>query len=575
MFGKWNNDPKPPEKSPSTKDDSTPAPVPSKSFQGGFDPTALERGAKALRDIERSSNSKEALRLVAAQEITKQKEHEAERAKYKAYQEELAIKRIAEEEQSAARTLQRKEQQDKKTLDYSDELERKRMGEQMEARRQLQDEDRRKNEESMKRLEEVRRKTAEHEAKLRAEVEVAKVKAEAEGRILQERMNHDLILSKAREASIQFRETVLEGIKLSASTIGTGVQTFLTDKDRMLNAVGFVAGVSFVYFGGRQSVQIIGNRVEAVLGKPSLVRETSKFSAIQLAKNPFATIRNSFRFAKKNNFSDSLNGVVLEENQEGRLKRIAFSAANTKKNKAPFRHLLFYGPPGNGKTMFAKGLAKECGMDYAIITGGDIAPLGKDGPVEIHKIFDWAERSSRGLLLFVDEADAFLRKRSSEKISEDMRNSLNAFLYRTGEASNKFMIVFASNQPEQFDWAINDRIDDMIEFTLPSKLERIRMLILYIDKYLTYTPSGAKTITVGDVTEDLIDFIADQTEGFSGREMSKLAIAWQAAAYGTENAIIDEKIFKQVLLEAKESKRQKLKWMNKEDADKLTSDSRI
>lgn len=42
-----------------------------------------------------------------------------------------------------------------------------------------------------------------------------------------------------------------------------------------------------------------------------------------------------------------------------------------------------------------------------------------------------------GLLLFVDEADAFLRKRSSESISEDMRATLNAFLYRTGEQTDK------------------------------------------------------------------------------------------------------------------------------------------
>lgn len=41
------------------------------------------------------------------------------------------------------------------------------------------------------------------------------------------------------------------------------------------------------------------------------------------------------------------------------------------------------------------------------------------------------------LLLFVDEADAFLRKRSTEQISEDLRATLNAFLYRTGEQSKK------------------------------------------------------------------------------------------------------------------------------------------
>ena len=122
-----------------------------------------------------------------------------------------------------------------------------------------------------------------------------------------------------------------------------------------------------------------------------------------------------------------------------------------------FPNLLFYGPPGTGKTMFAKKLAMHSEMDYAILTGGDVAPMGRDGVTAVHKLFDWAETSRKGLILFVDEADAFLRKRSSETISEDLRATLNAFLYRTGDQSDKFMMVLASNTPEQLDWAINDR----------------------------------------------------------------------------------------------------------------------
>jgi ATPase family AAA domain-containing protein 3A/B len=75
-------------------------------------------------------------------------------------------------------------------------------------------------------------------------------------------------------------------------------------------------------------------------------------------------------------------------------------------------------------------------MDYALLSGGDVGPLGKDGVTAIHKVFDWAHSSRRGLVLFLDEADAFLRKRSSEKMSEEMRSALNAFLYRTGEQVN-------------------------------------------------------------------------------------------------------------------------------------------
>jgi ATPase family AAA domain-containing protein 3A/B len=225
-----------------------------------------------------------------------------------------------------------------------------------------------------------------------------------------------------------------------------------------------------------------------------------------------------------------------------------------------------------GKTMFAKGLARESGLHYAIMTGGDIAPLGKDAVTEIHKIFDWATTTRKGVLIFVDEADAFLRKRSTERISEDMRNALNAFLYRTGEASQKFMIVYASNQPEQFDWAINDRIDEMVEFKLPALEERLQMIVQYMDKYLLKPTGGSRPIVVQGVSESVIRHFAAETEGYSGREISKLAIAWQAAAYGTVDATLSADLMMQVLGETKSSKKQKQSWLSKEELLNLTKD---
>jgi len=43
----------------------------------------------------------------------------------------------------------------------------------------------------------------------------------------------------------------------------------------------------------------------------------------------------------------------------------------------------------------------------------------------------------------------------------------------------RFMLVLASNQPHQFDFAINDRLDDMVEFPLPSVTEREKMIKQY------------------------------------------------------------------------------------------------
>ena len=46
------------------------------------------------------------------------------------------------------------------------------------------------------------------------------------------------------------------------------------------------------------------------------------------------------------------------------------------------------------------------------------------------------------------------------------------------------MLVLASNQPEQFDWAINDRLDEMVEFDSPSLTERERLVRQYFDIYV-------------------------------------------------------------------------------------------
>lgn len=577
MFGSWGGNSKKEESlgavamGGAQPDAPAPKPAAGQPVQSvhGFDPTALERAAKAAKELDRSPNAPKALQTIMAAEQTKQKEAEVERAKYLAMQQELAIRRVQEEEQSAARTLEKQAQHERAKAEYSDQLERKRMVDQINAQRHLAEEERKKNEDSLKRQEDIRRKTLEYEATLRQQTELARVKAETEGRIQQERTNHDLIIEKKKIEAKEYRDTIMESIKLAGSTIGAGITEFVTDRTKLMNVAGTITVLAFGVYTARASTTVIGRYVESKLGKPSLVRETSRANILNNIRHPIRSLRQYMTTAEG---EKALKNIVLEPTLENRLKRIAVSTANTKKNKAPFRHMLLHGPPGTGKTMFAKGLARESGMHYAIMTGGDVAPLGKDAVTEIHKIFDWANTTSKGVIIFVDEADAFLRKRSSEKISEDMRNALNAFLYRTGEASHKFMVVYASNQPEQFDWAINDRIDEMVEFRLPSLEERLRMISQYIDQYLIQTPPGARKIKVEGVTEELLRSFAVATEGYSGREISKLAIAWQAAAYGTETAVINAELLTQVLHESQHSKQQKVSWISPVDALRLTTD---
>jgi len=525
----------------------------------GFDPEGLERAAKAARELDASRNAAAAIELIKAQEATKQHEAAAKRAEMDAYTQQIRAQNIEREAEEARKTLEAQTAHDRQRAEYRDELDRKRQVDMLQAQKYMQEEQLKKQEEMVARQEAMRRKTAELEAELRTKTELAKAKAEAEGRIRQERENHDLILDKLRLEAKEKRETVIKALDDGFKQLGAGLSSYLDDKDKLRNTALTLSAMALGIYAAKTGTGVAGRFVEARLGKPSLVRETSRLSAGQLVKHPLLSFQRILGVGK--NAEDAMQGIVLEKSLDSQLRKIALSTANTKKNRAPFRHLLLHGPPGTGKTLFARGLAKQSGLEFAIMTGGDIAPLGRDAVTELHKLFDWATTSRRGVLVFVDESDAFLQSRETSRISEDQRNALNAFLFRTGTETDKFMMVYASNQPSQFDEAITDRIDEMVEFALPGESERRKMIALYIEKYLLNPPGRwAKKVTTEDIGEAEIERVVQETEGFSGRAISKLAIAWQASAYGSKDAVLDKITFFDTLQRFKESLETKRQW---------------
>lgn len=328
------------------------------------------------------------------------------------------------------------------------------------------------------------------------------------------------------------------------------------------------SAVALGIYSAKNSTALAARIAAARFSKPPLVRDTSRIRPSDFVRKPFTLVANALKGRAK-----PLDGIIFNEQMKTKLSDLAVSTSNTQKNKSPYRNLMLYGPPGTGKTMFAKNLAASSGMDYAIMTGGDVAPLGRDAVTEIHKLFDWSNTSRKGLLLFVDEADAFLRKRTNETLSEELRNALNAFLYRTGETSKKFMIVVASNQPDQLDWAMNDRIDELLHFDLPGEDERELMIKQYFQKHVQDSHKtssfsilgGPKEIRVLDVDDTLFKKMAKKCVTFSGREIEKLAISWQAAARGTADCSIDSAKMEKILDERLEQHKTKVEW----EADRI------
>lgn len=535
------------------------------SFSGTVDPTGLERAAKAAREIDASPNARTALELVREQERTKQAEFESKTSELRAYEAQQRAKNIEIQAEQQRKTLEKQAEYARGQELYRDKLERERQKDgiamQAQAQRALKGEERQKDEESVMRQEAIRRKTLEYETALRQQADATKAKAEAEGRIEQERRNHDLIMQQKRLELRETRKTTLESIRVATSSIGAGISSFVSDKSKVTNAVtGLSAAAVGIYFA-RAGASVAGGYIAARLGKPSLVRDTSRLTLFSAIREPLTTVRSIWhRMRASSDAERALDGVVLAQNTKSRLRRIARATRNARLHSAPFRNVLLTGPPGTGKTLFAKGLAKESGLEYAIFTGGDLAPLGAAAVTELHKLFDWSSTSRKGLLLFIDEADAFLRTRSSAVgATEDMRNALNAFLYRTGQPSSQFMVMLATNRPHEFDEAASDRIDDVIAFSLPEYAERRAMLKLYVDRLLKRAKVPVKMLD-DQPWDGLWEEVIEKTDGFSGREVEKLAIGWQAAGYASPDAALSVKEARQVLEDHVQQKRMKEAW---------------
>uniref|UniRef100_A0A8C0ZHA0 ATPase family AAA domain containing 3A n=1 Tax=Cyanistes caeruleus TaxID=156563 RepID=A0A8C0ZHA0_CYACU len=526
-----------------------------------FDPTGLERAAKAARELDASRHAKDALSLAQMQEQTLQLEQQTKLKEYEAAIEQLKNEQIRVQAEERRKTLNEETKQHQARAQYQDKLARQRYDEQMRQQQLANEENLRKQEESVQKQEAMRRATVEREMELRHKNEMLRVEAEARARAKAERENADIIREQIRLKAAEHRQTVLESLKTAGMLFGEGFRAFVTDWDKVTATVAGLTLLAVGVYSAKNATAVAGRYIEARLGKPSLVRETSRITVLEALKHP---IKVGKRLTSK--AQDALEGVVLSPQLEARVRDIAIATRNTKKNKSLYRNVLMYGPPGTGKTLFAKKLAVHSGMDYAIMTGGDVAPMGREGVTAMHKLFDW---------LFLNPQFGFLCKKpstqqcSSEKISEDLRATLNAFLHRTGQHSNKFMLVLASNQPEQFDWAINDRIDEMVNFDLPQLEERERLVRMYFDQHVLKPATEGKQrlkLAQFDYGKKCSD-IARLTEGMSGREISQLAVAWQVTAYASEDGVLTEAMIDARVADAMQQHRQKMEWLKTEGAE--------
>jgi hypothetical protein len=135
---------------------------------------------------------------------------------------------------------------------------------------------------------------------------------------------------------------------------------------------------------------------------------------------------------------------------------------------------LFSGPPGTGKTMAAEVIAAELGVDILKIDLSQIASkyIGETEK-NLRQLFDQA--ASTNAILFFDEADALLGKRSEVKDAHDRyANTQTAYLLQKME-EYAGITVLSTNLRQNMDEAFTRRMRFIVDFPFPEDEDRLRI----------------------------------------------------------------------------------------------------
>ncbi|AJR99847.1 Msp1p [Saccharomyces cerevisiae YJM1419] len=173
--------------------------------------------------------------------------------------------------------------------------------------------------------------------------------------------------------------------------------------------------------------------------------------------------------------------------------------------------VLLYGPPGCGKTMLAKALAKESGANFISIRMSSIMDkwYGESNKI-VDAMFSLANKL-QPCIIFIDEIDSFLRERSST--DHEVTATLKAEFMTLWDGllnNGRVMIIGATNRINDIDDAFLRRLPKRFLVSLPGSDQRYKILsVLLKDTKL-------------DEDEFDLQLIADNTKGFSGSDLKEL-----------------------------------------------------
>lgn len=206
------------------------------------------------------------------------------------------------------------------------------------------------------------------------------------------------------------------------------------------------------------------------------------------------------------------------------------------------RGILLTGKSGGGKTMLAKAVAKEAGVNFFVISGSEFVEIYVGaGAAHVREVFKKAKENTP-CIIFVDELDAIGRHRSHSKsgiVNEEREQTLNQLLVEMDgfEERGDIIIIAATNRPDVLDPALirPGRFDRIIEVPLPNIEGREKILKIHCAN----KPLDQKV----DLRR-----IAKMLGNFSGADIKKVANEAALFARRRKKSVIEEIDFRDAII---------------------------